>query len=145
MRGTDHGYWSLTHEMFQSRRYYRWLVLGWGDGDNGGEVLKRCPQRGSGNRYSLILRDFFTIGKWPPLPPLGEVFFCAGRLTLEPDVGLKFFKKRKMFRIEFPEILAWFQTPQTNNYIQLDAIINPWLGQKRLLPCNRWPRAALEV
>ena len=31
------------------------------------------------------------------------------------------------------------------NYIQLDAIINPWLGQKRLLPCNRWPRAALEV
>ena len=26
---------------------------------------------------------------------LGEVFFCAGRLTLEPDVGLKFFKKVK--------------------------------------------------
>merc|ERR1712208_148350 len=23
------------------------------------------------------------------------------------------FQKRKMFRIEFPEILAWFQTPQT--------------------------------
>ena len=24
-----------------------------------------------------------------------------------------------------------------SNYIQLDAIINPWLVQKRLLPCSR--------
>ena len=37
------------------------------------------------------------------------------------------------------------RTVGVSNYIQLDAIINPWLGQKRLLPCNRWPRAALEV
>ena len=43
--------------------------------------------------------DFFTIGKWPPLPPprppLHEVFFCADRLTLEPDLRLRFFKKGK--------------------------------------------------
>ena len=26
---------------------------------------------------------------------------------------IEIFQKRKMFRIEFPEILAWFQTPQT--------------------------------
>ena len=46
-----------------------------------------------------------------------------------------------MIRIEFPKLLAWFQTHQTvsrpnfqphrtvdvSNYIQLDAIINPWL------------------
>ena len=32
-----------------------------------------------------------------------------------------------------------------SNYIQLDAIINPWLVQRRLLPCSRLPRAALEV
>ena len=31
----------------------------------------------------------------PPPPPLHEVFFCAGRLTLEPGVGLRFFKKVK--------------------------------------------------
>ena len=37
------------------------------------------------------------------------------------------------------------RTVGVSNYIQLDAIINPWLGQKRLLPCSRWPRAALEV
>ena len=63
---------------------------------------------------------------------------------------------------QFPEFLAWFQTPQTvsrpsrpnfqphrtvdvSNYIQLDAIINPWLVQNRFLPCSRLPRAALEV
>ena len=67
-----------------------------------------------------------------------------------------------MIRIEFPKFLAWFQTPQTvsrpsrpnfqphrtvgvSNYIQLDAIINPCLVQKRLLPCSRLPRAALDV
>ena len=32
-----------------------------------------------------------------------------------------------------------------SNYIQLDAIINPWLGQKRLLPCSRWPRSVRGV
>ena len=75
---------------------------------------------------------------------------------------IEIFKKRKMIRIEFPKVLAWFQTPQTvsrpsrpnfqphrtvdvSNYIQLDAIINLWLVQKRLLPCSRLPRAALEV
>ena len=33
--------------------------------------------------------------KMAPPPPLGEVFFCPKILTLEPDVGLKFFKKVK--------------------------------------------------
>ena len=37
------------------------------------------------------------------------------------------------------------RTVVVSNYIQLDAIINPWLVQKRLLPCSRLPRAALEV
>ena len=37
------------------------------------------------------------------------------------------------------------RTVDVSNYIQLDAIINPLLVQKRLLPCSRWPRAALEV
>ena len=37
----------------------------------------------------------------PPPPPLHEVFFCAGRLTLEPDVGLKFFKKGKCSELNF--------------------------------------------
>ena len=89
------------------------------------------------------------------------------RLTLSwPNFGsrgpFEIFKKRKMIRIEFPKFLAWFQTPQAvsrpsrpnfqphrtvdvSNYIQLDAFINPWLVQKRFLPCSRWPRAALEV
>ena len=42
---------------------------------------------------------------------------------------------------------TWFppRTVGVLNYIQLDAIINPWLVQKRLLPCSRLPRAALEV
>ena len=31
----------------------------------------------------------------PPSPPLREGFFCPARLTLEPDVGLRFFKKVK--------------------------------------------------
>ena len=37
------------------------------------------------------------------------------------------------------------RTVGVSNYIQLDAIINPWLVQKRLFPCSRLPRAALEV
>ena len=34
---------------------------------------------------------------------------------------------------------TWFppRTVGVSNYIQLDAIINPWLVQKRLLPCSR--------
>ena len=38
-----------------------------------------------------------------------------------------------------------YNNKNVSNYIQLNAIINPWLVQKRLLPCSRWPRAALEV
>ena len=37
-----------------------------------------------------------------------------------------------------------YKSPNNKN-IQLDDIINPWLVQKRLLPCSRLPRAALEV
>ena len=42
---------------------------------------------------------------------------------------------------------TWFppRTVGVSNYIQPDAIINPWLVKKRLLPCSRLPRAALEV
>ena len=37
-----------------------------------------------------------------------------------------------------------YKSPNNKN-IQLDDIINPWLVQKRFLPCSRLPRAALEV
>ena len=37
----------------------------------------------------------------PPPPSLHEVFFCAGRLTLEPDVRLRFFKKGKWSELNF--------------------------------------------
>ena len=155
-------------------------------------------------------RHFFTIEKWPPPPPpFMRCFFVRFDTNSGTRRRIDIFQKRKMFRIEFPEILAWFQTPQTvsrpsrpdfqprktnsgtrrpieifkkrkmiriefpkllawfqtpqtvsrpsrpnfqphrtvdvSNYIQLNAIINPWLVQKRLLPCSRWPRAALEV
>ena len=56
----------------------------------------RQEERGRFWEYRLLEGFFFTIGKWPPLPPpLHEVFFCAGRLTLEPDLRLRFFKKGK--------------------------------------------------
>ena len=34
-------------------------------------------------------------------PPLHEVFFCAGRITLEPDVRLTFLKKGKLSELNF--------------------------------------------
>merc|ERR1712024_415174 len=42
-----------------------------------------------------------------------EVFFCAKNSNSGTRRRIEIFQKRKMFRIEFPEILAWFQTPQT--------------------------------
>ena len=49
----------------------------------------------------------------PPPLPLHEVFFCAKNSNSGTRRRIEIFQKRKMFRIEFPEILAWFQTPQT--------------------------------
>ena len=34
-------------------------------------------------------------------PPLHEVFFCAGRITLEPEVRLRFFRKGKWSELKF--------------------------------------------
>merc|ERR1712020_743732 len=75
---------------------------------------------------------------------------------------IEIFKKRKMIRIENPKLLAWFQTPHTVSRLSrpnLDSSQNCWcfkqystrchyqslVSSKRLLPCSRWPRAALEV
>ena len=54
----------------------------------------------------------------PPPPPWRAVFLCdLELLPKNTNSGTRrridIFQKRKMFRIEFPEILAWFQTPQT--------------------------------
>ena len=45
-------------------------------------------------------------------PPSWGVFLC-GQTNSGTGCPIEIFQKRKMFRIEFPEILAWFQTPQT--------------------------------
>ena len=37
----------------------------------------------------------------PPPPPLREVFFCPLKITLEPDVWLRFFKKGKCSELNF--------------------------------------------
>ena len=46
------------------------------------------------------------------------MFFCAGRLTLEPDVGLKFFKKGKCSELNFRKF---------------------WPGSRHLKPCPDRP------
>ena len=48
----------------------------------------------------------------PPPPPSWGVFLC-GQTNSGTRRPFEIFKKRKMFRIEFPKVLAWFQTPLT--------------------------------
>ena len=94
----------------------------------------------------MDFHNFFDISvfeeeDWSKLPFLYQSWEAP---NFGPRRPFEVFKKRKMIRIEFPKFLAWFQTPQTvsrpsrpnfqphrtvdvSNYIQLDAIINPWL------------------
>merc|ERR1712218_343888 len=49
----------------------------------------------------------------PPPPPFMSCFLVRSGTNSGTRRRIDIFQKRKVFRIEFPEILAWFQTPQT--------------------------------